>query len=43
MVLKFSFNLKFRVKKQIVYTELQNTLINNFTFGVQKIKLWQEE
>ncbi|KAF0236181.1 MAG: enoyL-CoA [Prolixibacteraceae bacterium] len=36
MVLKFSINLKFRVKNQIVYAELQNTLINSFTFGIQK-------
>lgn len=43
MVLKFSINLKFRLKNQIVYGELQNTLINSFIFGVQKLKSWPEE
>jgi hypothetical protein len=33
MVLKISIYLKFRVKNHIVCGELQNTLINSFTFG----------
>ena len=33
MVLKISIYLKFGAKNHIVCGELQNTLINSFTFG----------